>query len=342
MMALELIGGRLLQPVFGSSIDVWAAIISVFILSLSIGYVVGGRLADRSPSNRLLGTVIFAAALFFLLLPVYARPFLDFLSPQVQAARSGVLLAALILFLPPSILLGCVSPMLIKLAFSGAHRVGETSGTVYAVGSFGNVLGVLVADYFLLAHFRLNDSILAMGCLLGIIGLGHLIWRVQPDSRAAAAASQTTEGGFAASTLLISLSLLAGTGWLGMTFQDDPYRVRGVAYSADEQVLEHRDSVYAHISWVVSEGDNSAQMRFFNTSQGAICLEPTWPELSGLDPALKFLAMPADFKIDPNKPNPGTLANAQYVMLYPISVLLNDPLIERAGGNWRKAAPFLW
>src|SRR3954470_3985849 len=74
MMALEILGGRFIQPVFGSSIDVWAAIISGFILSLSIGYVAGGRVADRSHSNGPLGWVIVLAGVFFLLTPVYGMP----------------------------------------------------------------------------------------------------------------------------------------------------------------------------------------------------------------------------------------------------------------------------
>jgi len=66
MMALEIMGGRYLYPRFGSSIDVWAAIISVFILSLSIGYWLGGRIADKAISNLPLALVISAAAVFYL------------------------------------------------------------------------------------------------------------------------------------------------------------------------------------------------------------------------------------------------------------------------------------
>ena len=64
-MALELLGGRILSPTYGSSIHVWAAVISVFILSLSIGYWLGGRLADRAESNRVLAWIIIIAAVFY-------------------------------------------------------------------------------------------------------------------------------------------------------------------------------------------------------------------------------------------------------------------------------------
>ncbi len=175
MMALEILGGRFIQPIFGSSIDVWAAIISVFILSLSIGYVAGGRIADRSHTNAPLGWVIILAGVFFLLTPWYGMPLMLSLGESVHAARWGVLLAALLLFLLPSLLLGMVSPILVKLVFTSAEKVGTTTGTLYAVGSVGNVLGILVSDYVLLAHVSLNTNILAMGVVLCALGLLHLL-----------------------------------------------------------------------------------------------------------------------------------------------------------------------
>ena len=198
MMALEIMGGRVLYPVFGSSIDVWAAIISVFILSMSIGYVVGGRIADRSHTNGPLGWVILTAGVFFCLTPWYGMPLMIGLGESIHTARWGVLLAAFLLFLLPSLMLGMVSPILVKLVFTSAEKVGSTTGTLYAVGSVGNVLGILVSDYVLLAYFSLNSNILVMGavlCALGLLHLvrpmhatGHITDKTVPDSDAGAQA----------------------------------------------------------------------------------------------------------------------------------------------------------
>lgn len=179
MMALEILGGRLLQPVFGSSIDVWAAIISVFILSLSIGYVLGGRIADWSRSNVPLAIVILVAGAFYCLMTWYGLAFTHSLGEGVQTARWGVLVGALGLFLPPSLLLGSVSPMLVKLVFTNAAHVGRTTGTLYAIGSLGNVLGILVTDYVLLEQFELTTNLLAMGVVLAVLGTLHLFLRVE-------------------------------------------------------------------------------------------------------------------------------------------------------------------
>jgi MFS family permease len=173
MMALELLGGRILSPTYGSSIHVWAAVISVFILSLSIGYWLGGRLADRAQSNRVLAWVIIIAAAFYLILPTYMTPMREAFG-SFAPGNGGMLLLAIVLFLPPSLLLGCVSPLLVRLVFVDAERVGRTTGTLYAIGSCGNVLGILVADYVLIKYFDIWQNMLGMGVVLSITGLAHL------------------------------------------------------------------------------------------------------------------------------------------------------------------------
>ncbi len=178
LMALEIMGARMLFPSFGSSIDVWAAIIAVFILSLSVGYVLGGRIADRTTGNATLGWVIVGAAAMYLLLPAWAQPFCESLGKDIHTARWGVLLAAMVLFFPPSLLLGMISPMLVKLVFVSAERVGTTTGTLYAIGSVGNVLGILVTDFVLLAYVEINPAIWAMGIVMALLGLAHIFVRI--------------------------------------------------------------------------------------------------------------------------------------------------------------------
>lgn len=183
LMALEILGARFLYPSFGSSIDVWAAIITVFILSLSIGYVVGGRIADRSSDNRALAWIVLGAGVLYLTLPTYALTASEKLGEGMGQLRFGVLVAGLVLFLLPSLLLGMVSPILVKLAFISAERVGTTTGTLYAVGSIGNVLGILVTDYVLLEHVPLNANLLWMGCVLAVTGLLHLALRLRASGQ---------------------------------------------------------------------------------------------------------------------------------------------------------------
>lgn len=197
LMALEILGGRLLYPSFGSSVDVWAAIITVFILSLSIGYVVGGRIADRSKDNIPLAWIILGSGCLYLTLPTYALRVSEALGSAMGGARFGVLVGGLALFLLPSLLLGMVSPILVKLAFVSAERVGRTTGTLYAIGSIGNVLGILVTDYVLLEFVPLNATLIGMGGVLAVLGLAHLVLRLRSEEPAAAVPAPTAAGGAA-------------------------------------------------------------------------------------------------------------------------------------------------
>jgi len=158
----------------------------VFIASLSIGYVIGGRIADKSSDNRALAWIALGAGVLYLTLPIYALSASEALGEGMGQLRFGVLVAGLVLFLLPSLLLGMVSPILVKLAFISAERVGTTTGTLYAVGSIGNVLGILVTDYVLLEHVPLNANLLWMGCILVVTGLLHLAWRLQASGQPAA------------------------------------------------------------------------------------------------------------------------------------------------------------
>ena len=50
VLALEILGTRLIGPVFGVSLYLWSALIGVTLAALSVGYALGGRLADKNPT----------------------------------------------------------------------------------------------------------------------------------------------------------------------------------------------------------------------------------------------------------------------------------------------------
>ena len=138
---------------------------------------------------------------------------------------------------------------------------------------------------------------------------------------------------------------------IGFTFQDVAYRLDAVGYG-EQHALEHRDSAYSNITWVVSETDNFQQLRFFDRVEGGICLRPTWDDLitlAGKDPSLSHLvptpgtmprpAKPASTWPYSWQPNPGTVTNSPYIRLFPIGVLMNQALMAKAGGDLNKVAP---
>ncbi|MFW5845098.1 MAG: hypothetical protein ACOCXJ_02625, partial [Planctomycetota bacterium] len=152
--------------------------------------------------------------------------------------------------------------------------------------------------------------------------------------------------------LLIPGILLLVAFLLGLIFRQDPYQLRDRGRPYDQAALAHRDSPYSHITWVASTIGNYAQLRFFDKIEGGVCLQPSWAQLIDLaaaDPALAHLVPGPDWDYVPEPgrtwpedrphPDPGTLSNTKYTCLYPSAVLLNEGLMQAAGGDYRKAAP---
>src|SRR5580700_3389896 len=115
VMGIELLGGRELAPYFGSSIYVWGALITVFMLALSLGYLCGGRASMYDPSLKRLAVILLAAAVATLPVLLLADPLLDDLSGVMSDPRFGSLTGASALFFVPTMISGMISPYAIRL-----------------------------------------------------------------------------------------------------------------------------------------------------------------------------------------------------------------------------------
>ncbi len=175
LMGLEIIGSRVLAPYFGNSIFVWGSLISVVLAALSLGYYWGGRLSTRSPS--LVGLLI------LLLIPGVLIFLLPFIYPQVNhwianvnfGNRMNPLIASTIIFLPPSIFLGTVSPYAVRLSATALATVGSTTGTVYALSTAGSIFGTLFTAFYLIPIIGVTGIVHSLGltlmCLSALSGV---------------------------------------------------------------------------------------------------------------------------------------------------------------------------
>ncbi|MDQ3994603.1 MAG: fused MFS/spermidine synthase [Actinomycetota bacterium] len=148
-LATEIAASRLLAPYFGSSTIVWANIIGLILVYLSVGYWLGGKLADRRPEPRLLGAIVLVAALFIAGTPFVARPILGLALEGLDAVDVGAVVgsffAALALFAVPVTLLGVVSPFAIRLAIEDVGEAGTIAGRLYALSTVGAILGTFLS-----------------------------------------------------------------------------------------------------------------------------------------------------------------------------------------------------
>ena len=178
-LAIELTASRLLGYVFGTSNIVWANIIGLILLYLTVGYFVGGRLADRSPHPRTMYTIILAAAFLSAIVPLIARPILYFAASAVSGIQAGLaigsFLAVLVLFALPITLLGMVSPFAIRLATSDVSRVGSVSGRIYAISTLGSLIGTFLPVLFIIPELGTTATFLIFSGCLGIVAIVGLV-----------------------------------------------------------------------------------------------------------------------------------------------------------------------
>ncbi|MFO7631235.1 MAG: fused MFS/spermidine synthase, partial [Caldilinea sp.] len=130
-LGMELSASRLLEPAFGNSQIVWAAIIGLILLSLAIGAWLGGWLADRYPQRHALELTLTAGAVGVAMVPLLSTPVLRLASQGLADFAPGLLFTALVavglLFTVPAILLGTATPWAVRLAVGGEEirRSGE-------------------------------------------------------------------------------------------------------------------------------------------------------------------------------------------------------------------------
>jgi hypothetical protein len=170
IMSIELLGGRILAPYFGSSIYVWGSIITVFMLSLSIGYLIGGRLSLHTPSLTRYGSFYAGAAVLLIPLIAWANPMMEYLFLRVEDPRYGSLLVSMLLFFLPTAVLGMIAPYSVRLLVAERERSGHVAGTLYFISTLGSALGTLATSFYLVLWFEVNQILITMAVALAMAG----------------------------------------------------------------------------------------------------------------------------------------------------------------------------
>jgi spermidine synthase len=177
-LGIEFAAARLLAPFFGQSLFIWGTLIGLILIYLTIGYYAGGRLADRRPDARLLFQLTAAAALLTAAIPIVARPILSLAQAGFAEVSVGLVLGSLIsviiLFAAPVILLGMVSPFVIRLRIRQLETAGNAAGAVYALSTLGSILGTFLPVFWLIPTYGTRPTIFILAFLLGAISTAGL------------------------------------------------------------------------------------------------------------------------------------------------------------------------
>jgi spermidine synthase len=177
-LGVEFGASRLLAPYFGTSLYVWGVLIGLILIYLSAGYVIGGRLADRHPRAEVLYQITAWAGLWIGVIPLVSYPIL--LASQ-QGFRdlsvglvAGTLLAVVLLFAVPVILLGCVSPFAIRLLLKDVETGGNTAGRVYALSTAGSILGTFLPVFWFIPTYGTRPTMVGFGLALVVMSVAGL------------------------------------------------------------------------------------------------------------------------------------------------------------------------
>ncbi len=189
IMGIELLGGRILAPFFGSSVHIWGSIITVFMLSLSFGYLLGGKYSIKHANLTRYGVIFLLAGIMVLPVALWAPNIMETIFMTIEDTRYGSLLASTALFFIPTIILGMISPYSVRLLVRDSMDSGHVAGKLYFVSTLGSALGTIMTSFYLVLWFEVNAIIFTF-CFI-LICLGAVAITVNQLSRAQA--SQLTE-----------------------------------------------------------------------------------------------------------------------------------------------------
>ena len=252
LMGLEMAGSRVLAIHFGSSIYVWGAIISVFLAALSGGYYSGGIIADRRPTFLLLNGLLLFAGCWLLVIPLYANWICRAVLYVSFGERLDPLVATILLFGGPSVLLGMVSPFAVRLAARSLEKIGNLSGRLYALSTVGSIAGTLITAFWLIPSIGVRTLLQALGACLVVLTMV-----VTPKSRKA----------------IIAVPLAI---FVGCMFLLPLVLFRSRSSDADRRIVFEADSAYHHIRVVDHLKWNARFLHFNNQTQSGISLTPPY------------------------------------------------------------------
>lgn len=173
-LGTEIAAARLLAPYFGASTIVWANTIATVLLALSAGYALGGRLADRRPSFRTLGTIVLVAGLLLAAVPFVAPPFLDAAGRALSSVSIqlflGSLAGVLALCAVPLLLMGAVAPLALRLSLAHVQGAGRVSGRLSALSTLGGLFGTFLAALALIPGVGTRATFLIFSLTLVAVG----------------------------------------------------------------------------------------------------------------------------------------------------------------------------
>ena len=178
VMAIELGAARLMAPYFSSSQIVWTIIIGTIMIAMAVGNIIGGKMADRSKTPTKLFIMLFIAAVWVVLIPLFGKFVIAAISLGLAASNLSsnfliwaALLSCLLIFVFPLLVLGMVTPNLVRFASKSLDENGKTVGRIEAFNTIGSIIGTFMPTFVTIPTVGTSATFIIYGCVLFIICL---------------------------------------------------------------------------------------------------------------------------------------------------------------------------
>lgn len=172
-MILELVASRILSPYFGNTNIVWTSVIAIILLSSSIGNYLGGKIADKENQTNNLKTILLLSAIFIFFIPIIQENVILNIVKIIKDIKIGAIISTIFLFLMPSVSLGLIPPIILKLKLDSINNAGKVSGRINAIATIGGIIGTVLGGFFLIPNFGsiyiLYILVIALLCIIPII-----------------------------------------------------------------------------------------------------------------------------------------------------------------------------
>ena len=182
IMTIEMLGARILSPYFGGSLSVWGSIITIFMVALAMGYLIGGRLSTQNPNAVTFAIFFIGAAVFSLPVILFADAIMEPIFLAIEDPRYGSLFASIFLFFIPTSILGMISPYSVRLMVETHEHSGHMAGLLYFISTIGSAAGTLGTSFYFVLWFEVNQilwsavvALIATGCIILLIGYAQTV-----------------------------------------------------------------------------------------------------------------------------------------------------------------------
>ena len=276
LLGLEIASSRVLAPLFGNSLYVWGSLIGIVLAGLSTGYWLGGIIADRYPTPRLLVGLLGGGALLVLAIPFVDGWILDRVVDWDPGPRLNPVIATILLFGLPSVVLGSVSPVAVRLKARSIEKLGRTAGRLFAVSTAGSIAGTFLTSFWLIPELG-TDQVLASAAIALVLAAAAVAL-VERLVIAFAVALMIAGAGLGA---VVSLAPDKGGTVAASQLQNwsPVYRQRSVEEreggieeaQSGYTILRTKDSQYHRIA--VVEDDESRYLRFDSSFQSGMYID---------------------------------------------------------------------